>query len=345
MIGCAASLKRALCVLFLAVVSCAAGAQAADDKFFAGKTITIYCGYNPGGSYDLYARMVARHLGKHIPSNPGVTVLNMPGAGSLKAANFLYQAAPRDGTALGLVVETLPLEQAVKNAAVQYDASRFTYIGRLASSNNVFLVWDTSPVQSLEEAKKKEITLAGTGPGSIAEIIPTLTNTLVGTKFRIIGGYPASNEAMIAMERGEVHGSSTSWTAIKVGKKDWLRDKKIKIILQTAPERAHDLQDAPSLSELGNTPEDKQVFALYASGSAIGRSLIGPPGIPADRVRLLRDAFQATMRDPEFLAEAKKLEVDVDPLSGEALTAIVQKTLSLPEAVRARAEAAFGRTQ
>jgi tripartite-type tricarboxylate transporter receptor subunit TctC len=335
--------RRALGVIGFLLMSHAADAQS-PDRFFAGKTINIYCGYNPGGSYDLYARMIARHLGRHIPGNPGVAVQNMPGAGSLKAANFLYHAAPKDGTALGVIVETHPLEQALKNAAVQYDAAKFTYIGRAASSNNVFLVWHTAPVQTLDDVRKREVTIAGTGPGSIAELIPLLTNALAGTKWKIISGYPASNEAMVAMERGEVQASSTSWTAIKVGKKDWLRDNKIRIILQTAPERAPDLKDAPSLAELGSTPEDKQVFALYASGSAIGRALMGPPDIPADRVKILRDAFAATMQDSEFLAEAEKLQVDIEPLSGEALAALVQKTLSLPDAVRLRAEAAFGRT-
>jgi tripartite-type tricarboxylate transporter receptor subunit TctC len=340
---CSAGFTRALCVIGSLLVSATAQAQS-PERFFAGKTINIYCGYNPGGSYDLYARMIARYLGKHIAGNPSVAVQNMPGAGSLKAANFLYQAAPKDGTALGVIVETHPLEQALKNTAVQYDAAKFTYIGRAASSNNVFLVWNAiTPVRSLEEVKKQEVSIAGTGPGSIAELIPLLTNALVGTKFKVIGGYPASNEAMVAMERGEVQASSTSWTAIKVGKKDWLRDNKITIILQTAPERAHDLKDAPSLSELGNNAEDKQVFALYASGSAIGRALMGPPEIPADRVKVLRDAFAATMRDPEFLAEAEKLQIDVEPLSGEALAGLVQKTLALPDAVRLRAEAAFGR--
>ena len=338
-----AGFRRALCLIGFLIASHAAGAQS-PDKFFAGKTINIYCGYNPGGSYDLYARMIGRYLGKHIPGNPAIAVQNMPGAGSMKAANFLYHAAPKDGTALGVIVETHPLEQALKNAAVQYDAAQFTYIGRAASSNNVFLVWHTAPVQTLDDVRKREVTIAGTGPGSIAELIPLLTNALAGTKWKIISGYPASNEAMVAMERGEVQASSTSWTAIKVGKKDWLRDKKIRIILQTAPERAHDLQDAPSLTELGNSPEDKQVFDLYASGSAIGRALMGPPEIPADRVKLLRDAFQATMQDPEFLAEAAKLEVDVEPLTGEALAALVRKTLALPDSVRLRAEAAFGRT-
>ena len=337
-----AGFRRALCLIGFMLASHPAGAQS-PDKFFAGKTINIYCGYNPGGSYDLYARMIGRYLGKHIPGNPAVAVQNMPGAGSMKAANFLYHAAPKDGTALGVIVETHPLEQALKNAAVQYDAAQFTYIGRAASSNNVFLVWHTVPVQTLDDVRKREVTIAGTGPGSIAELIPLLTNALAGTKWKVISGYPASNEAMVAMERGEVQASSTSWTAIKVGKKDWLRDKKIRIILQTAPERAHDLPDAPSLTELGNTPEDKQVFDLYASGSAIGRALMGPPEIPTDRVKLLRDAFQATMQDPEFLAEAAKLEVDVEPLTGEALAALVRKTLALPDNVRLRAEAAFGR--
>jgi tripartite-type tricarboxylate transporter receptor subunit TctC len=336
------SFARALWLAVFAFAATAAGAQPAD-KFFAGKTISLYCGYNPGGSYDLYSRMIARHIGKHIPGNPGVTVQNMPGAGSLKAANFLYNAAPKDGTALGVIVETHPLEQALKNNAVHYDAAKYTYIGRAASSNNVFLVWHTAPVQTFDDVRKHEVTIAGTGPGSVAELIPLLTNALAGTKWKVITGYPASNEAMVAMERGEVQASSTSWTAIKVGKKDWLRDKKIRIILQTAPERAHDLKDAPSITELGNSPEDKQVFDLYASGSAIGRSLMGPPDIPPERVKILRDAFQATMKDPEFVAEAQKLEVDVEPITGEALAALVQKTLSLPDAVRQRAEAAFGR--
>jgi tripartite-type tricarboxylate transporter receptor subunit TctC len=336
------SFARALCLAVFAFAATAAGAQPADN-FFAGKTISIYCGYNPGGSYDLYARMIARYIGKHIPGNPSVTVQNMPGAGSLKAANFLYNAAPKDGTALGVIVETHPLEQALKNTAVHYDAAKYTYIGRVASSNNVFLVWHTAPVQTLDDVRKREVTIAGTGPGSIAELIPLLTNALAGTKWKVITGYPASNEAMVAMERGEVAASSTSWTAIKVGKKDWLRDKKIRIILQTAPERASDLKDAPSITELGSTPEDKQVFDLYASGSAIGRALMGPPDIPPERVKMLRDAFQATMKDPEFVAEAQKLEVDVEPLTGEALSDLVKKTLSLPDAVRQRAEAAFGR--
>jgi tripartite-type tricarboxylate transporter receptor subunit TctC len=315
----------------------------AAEPFFAHKTITISIGYTAGGSYDLYGRLVARHIGRHIPGQPTVVAQNMPGAGSLKAANYLYSVAPRDGTALGVVVESIALEQALSNPAAQYDASKFTYIGRLATSNNIFMQWHTSKVQSIEDSKRIESSLAGTGPGSIAETVPRLLNALAGTKFKLISGYPASNEAMLAMERGEVEGSSSSWAAVSVGKKDWLRDKKIKIILQTAPERTREIPDAPALPEIAATPDDKQVYQLYARGSAVGRSLLGPPEIPAERVAILRDALQKMVADPEFLADIRKLDIDLEPLSGDAVAGLIVRTLNVPQAVRERAKLAFGR--
>ncbi len=317
-------------------------AQPAADMF-AGKTITIYVGYTAGGSYDLYGRLAARHLGAHLPGHPNVVAQNMPGAGSLKAANFLYEVAPRDGTALGVVVESAALEQALANPAAQYDAAKFTYVGRLATSNNVFMMWHTAKVQSLEDAIHTPALLAGTGPGSIAETIPRLTNAFLGTQFKLISGYPASTEAMLAMERGEVDGSSSSWAAVKVGKQDWLKEKKIRIILQTTLERAPELPDAPSLGEIGTNAQDKQVLALYASGSAIGRSLIAPPGLAGERVAALRAAFDAMVKDPEFVADVRKLDVELDPLPGAALARLVAATLAVPPAVRERAVSAFGR--
>jgi tripartite-type tricarboxylate transporter receptor subunit TctC len=330
-----------LTTLLLAASATALHAQGAE--IFAGKTITIYVGYTAGGSYDLYGRLAARHLGAHLPGHPSVVVQNMPGAGSLKAANYLYEVAPRDGTALGVVVESTALEQALANPAAQYDAAKFTYVGRLATSNNVFMMWHSAKVQSLADAERSTALLAGTGPGSIAETIPRLTNALVGTKFKLISGYPASTEAMLAMERGEVDGSSSSWAAVKVGKQDWLRDKKIRIILQTTPERSPELPDAPSLGEIGRSADDKQVFALYASGSAIGRSLLAPPAIPAERVAALRAGFEAMVKDADFIADVRKLDVELDPLPGAAVAQLVEKTLNVPAAVRERAINAFGR--
>ena len=334
------TLRQALAAALLVL---SAGSSAAQQEMFAGKTITIYVGYTAGGSYDLYGRLAARHLGAHLPGHPAVVVQNMPGAGSLKAANYLYEVAPRDGTALGVVVESTALEQALANPAAQYDAAKFTYVGRLATSNNVFMMWHSAKVQSLEDAKRAAALLAGTGPGSIAETIPRLTNALIGTRFKLISGYPASTEAMLAMERGEVDGSSSSWAAVKVGKQDWLKDRKIRIILQTTPERSPELPDAPSLGEIGSSAQDRQVFALYASGSAIGRSLIAPPGLAAERLAALRAGFDAMVKDADFIADVGKLDVELDPLPGAAVAQLIEKTLSVPAAVRERAINAFGR--
>jgi tripartite-type tricarboxylate transporter receptor subunit TctC len=329
----------------LAVLLLAAGHAAAEpvEQFFARKTLTVTIGYTAGGSYDLYGRMVARHLGRHIPGQPTIIAQNMPGAGSLKAANYLYEVAPKDGSALGVVVESAALEQALANPAVQYDAARFSYIGRIATSNNIFMQWHTAKVQSLDDARRMETSLAGTGPGSIADTVPKLLNALTGTRFKLISGYPASSEAMLAMERGEVDGASSSWAAVKVGKQAWLREKKIRIILQTTPERVAELPEAPSLGEIGDTAEDRQVFALYASGSAIGRSLLAPPGIPVERVQALRAGFQAMVKDPDFAGDLQRMNVELEPLAGEAVAQLVARALAVPAAVRERAKAAFGR--
>src|SRR5215831_14849455 len=329
----------------LAALVLAAGAAAAQqvEEFFARKTITVIIGYTAGGSYDLYGRMVARHLGKHVPGQPAVIAQNMPGAGALKAANYLYEVAPKDGTALGVIVESAALEQALANPAVQYDAAKFNYLGRVATSNNIFMQWYTAKVQSLDDARRMETSLAGTGPGSIAETVPRLLNALTGTLFRLVSGYPASTEAMLAMERGEVEGASSSWAAVKVARQAWLREKKIRIILQTTPERVAELPQTPSLGEIGDTPEDKQVFALYASGSAVGRSLLAPPGLPPERVQALRDAFQAMVRDAEFVGDLQRMNVELDPLPGEQVTQLAVRALAVPTAVRERAKSAFGR--
>lgn len=226
---------------------------------------------------------------------------------------------------------------------MQYDAARFNYIGRIATSNNIFMQWHTAKVQSLEGAKQVETSLAGTGPGSIAETVPRLLNALIGTRFKLISGYPASSEAMLAMERGEVEGASSSWAAVKVGKQTWLQEQKIRIVLQTAPERTAELPDGPSLGEIGDTPEDRQVFALYANGSAIGRSLIAPPGISLDRVIALRAGFRAMVADPEFVADLQRGHVELEPLPGEQVAQLVARALDVPAAARERAKLAFGR--
>src|SRR5919107_256012 len=309
----------------------------------AAKRIDLLIGYTPGGSYDLYARLVARHLGRHLPGEPVVVPQNMPGAGSLRAANFVYGAAPKDGSAIGIVTETVALEQALTNPAVQYDAAKFTWIGRVASSINVQVVWHTARVQSLADAYNTEVTFAGTGPGNVAETIPRLLHGLLGMRVKVISGYPASNEGMLAMERGEVDGATTSWTALRVGKQEWLREKKIKLVLQDLPERSPDLPDVPCLVELGRNEDEKQVLALYGSGGAIGRSFLAPPGLPADVTKTLRARFMAVTQDADFKADVQKTSLEVDPIPGETLTGVVAKSLEIPERVRERAKGVFGR--
>ncbi|MEA2904138.1 MAG: hypothetical protein QOI12_1525 [Alphaproteobacteria bacterium] len=327
----------------IAALNVTAHGAIAQDNDFAKKTITIYIGNTAGGTYDLMGRLLARHLGHHLPGNPTVIADNMPGAGTLRAANYIYNVAPKNGTAIGIVSETLAVEQALRNAAVQFDATKFIWIGRLAASNAVHIMWHTSKVQSIEDAKRFEGTVAGTGPGNVAEIVPTMLNAVIGTKFKIVKGYPAANESMLAMERGEVEGAAVNWATVKTAKAQWLREKKVKVILQDLTTRGPDLQDVPALGELGDTPEARQLIGLYANTGAIGRSFFGPPGMPAATVKVLRDGFAAMARDPEFTADANKINADLDIGTGEDIQKAIEQTLNVPDRVLQRAREIFSR--
>jgi len=327
----------------LAVAWIAIAPASAQDGDFAGKTITIHIGNTAGGTYDLMGRLVARHLGRHLPGHPTVIAENMPGAGTLRAANYVANVAPKNGTALGLVSETLAVEQALKNAAVQYDAAKLTWIGRIAASNAVHIIWHTSKVQSVEDAKRFEATVAGTGPGNVAEIVPTLLNAVIGTKFKIVRGYPAANESMLAMERGEVEGATVNWATVKTAKAQWLREKKVKVILQDLPTRGPELKDVPALGELGDNTEARQLLGLYANTGAIGRSFFAPPGTSPPTTKALRDGFMAMAKDAEFLADAPKMNADLDVGTGDEVLEAVKRTLEVPEGVLRRAREIFGR--
>ena len=337
------NLAASAAVLAAALAATGTAHAQGSEPSFAHKTITVYIGNTPGGSYDLYGRMVARYLGKYLPGNPNVIATNMPGAGTLRAANYVYSVAPKDGTAMGIVTESLAIEQLTGNPGVQYEAAKFNWVGRIASSNNVHIQWHTAKVQSIEEAKKTESPVAAAGAGNLSETIPKLLNATIGTKFKVISGFPASAEGMLAMERGEVDGTATSWAAIKSGKKDWLRDKKIKIILQDVPERSEELPDVPALGELGDNEADRQLLKLYASGGGIGRAFIAPPGTPDDVMNVLQDGFMKMSKDPDLLAEAKRANLDVEPVRGDKLRAEIQKTLATPAAVADRAKKLLGR--
>ena len=330
-----------LAALALVAFAWAAPARAQADGVFAPKSVVIYIGNTPGGTYDLAGRLIARHLGRFLPGQPQVVAENMPGAGTLRAANFIARAAPKDGSALGLVSETMAIEQALGNPVVQYDAAKLAWIGRIAPSNAIHMQSRGSKVQSIDDAKRYETPVAGTGPGNIAETIPTLLNAVIGTKFRIVKGYPAANEALLALERGEVEGASSNWATLKRQKADWLREGRVKVILQDLPERSAELPDTPALGELGDTPEARQITGLYASAGAIGRAIFAPPETPPAAVNALRTGFDAMVRDPAFVADALNVGIDLQISTGAALQAVAAKTLATPAPLLARTRAIF----
>ena len=309
---------------------------------FAGKTISVYIGSDAGGGYDFYGRLLARHFGQHVSGKPTVVPQNMPGAGSLRAANYLYNAAPKDGTAIGIITQTVALEELLGTPGVQYQSNKFNWIGRLTPNIDVSVTWHTSKGKDIESSKLHVIPVAGTGAGNVAEVMPRVLNEIIGTRFNVIAGYKGANAAMLAMERGEVDGAATSWANLKISKQDWLNEKKINIVVQYTPERHPELPGVPALVELGRTDEDKQVLALYGSTAIIGRSFTTAPDVPGDKIAMLRSAFDAMVRDTSFLSEIEKGKLEFEPLSGIELQAIIAEARNLSEAVKERARRARG---
>jgi tripartite-type tricarboxylate transporter receptor subunit TctC len=315
-----------------------AGAQPAEP-FFRGKTISFYIGFAGGGSYDYYARLIARFIGKHIPGNPTVVPQTMIGAGSFQLANFLFASAPRDGTALGTITQTVALEEALHSPGVRYKAAEFSWIGRATAILEIALAGKDAKARTIAAARQYETPVAGTGSGSPSEGYPRLMNALAGTKFKIISGYPGSTQAMKALEAGEVDGAFSSWNTLKRTQQESLRNHVLAILYQCALERHPDLADVPTDVELADTQEARQILAFYTSSAAIGRSIVAPPGMAPERVNVLRRAFDATIKDAEFLAEIERAQQEFQPASGEELQKIIAETASVPRAIVERTEA------
>jgi tripartite-type tricarboxylate transporter receptor subunit TctC len=338
------SRTRLAAALFVSALLCPAPLAVAAEsvaEFYAGKTVTIAVGYSPGGSYDYYARVFARHLGKYIPGHPNVVVSSMPGAGSLRAANFLYNVAPKDGTALGVVPQTVMLEGPLGTPAVKYNPVEFSYVGRMTGVLETMIGWHEAPAKNILEARKHEMVAGGTGPTSPTEGYPRLLNAFAGTKFRIVSGFGGTSEIMLAMERREVDALENSWNSVVRTKQDWIKTKKINVLIQAVMERSKELPDVPTLVEMGTTPEAKAALAFYTSAAEVSRSLIGTPGIPTDRLKALREAFMKTTRDPEFLEEIKKSQSEFDPAPGEYLEDLAKKIAATPREIVDRTAAAL----
>ena len=326
--------KAAGVVLAALIAAPAAQAQSVAD-FYRGKTLNVLIGVGAGGEYDLIGRLIARYLPRHLPGNPTAVAQNMTGASGLKMTNYMYSQAPQDGTTIGIVQNTLIAAQAVGLPGVQFQAEKLNWLGAIAPVVETMAVWHTTGVTDIEGARKREIVVGSTARGAVTYGFPALMNEFLGTKFKMVSGYNGGNQINIAMERGEVEARNNSWSSWKTTKAQWLKDKTIAVIAQAGP-RAPDLA-APSLEALARTEDERRIIELVVSGTQFGRPFTITPGTPPERVKALRDAFQAVMTDPEFLAEAKKLDFEVNPVSGEALQKVAEKVVSTPKELAARA--------
>ena len=312
-----------------------ASAQDNGAQFYNGKTISLIIGYSAGGGYDTYARLVARFLGENIPGKPIVVPRNMPGASSRVAIAYAYNVAPRDGLTLCTGDQSLALAQAM-GEPLNFDMSKFLYIGNPSSENNTTVTWHASGIRTIAEAMAQEVTMGATG-GSPSSQYPRIMNAVLGTRFKIILGYPGGNEINLAMERGEVAGrGSNNWASWKSTRADWLQEKKINILVQVGLKKAHDLQDVPLLMELARNEEDRTLLKLLSTPATIGRPVFTTPQTPADRVTALRGGFDAMIKDQNFLADAARLNLEIDPVSGAELQEIVAEILKTPKSVSKR---------
>jgi tripartite-type tricarboxylate transporter receptor subunit TctC len=312
----------------------AANAQSATD-FYKGKTVNLIISSSAGGGYDTLSRTIARHLPKHIPGQPTVSPRNMPGAGGIIATKHLYTVAPKDGLTIGGVQNNTPFEPLLGTKEADYDPRRFNWLGSPSFETALLIVWHTVPVNSIEDLRKREITIASSGANSTPSFFTRLLNDLLGTKMRIVVGYPGQNESFAAMERGEVDGySSIFWSSVTATKPDWIRDKKIKSIVQYGPEKEAAVGPVPSVNDYLTREEDKVLLEAAIAPLALGRPFLMPPDVPADRVKLMQDAFAATFKDKEFLADADRLKLGVNvPRSAAEVKAIVEKAYATPKPV------------
>jgi tripartite-type tricarboxylate transporter receptor subunit TctC len=300
--------------------------------FYKDKKLSMIIGFGPGGGYDQWARVVARHMGKHIPGNPTFVPQNMPGAGSLTAANHIYSVAPKDGTTIGIIARDAPLAPLTGAEGGRFDALKFTWLGSPTAETNVCIAHKNSGMKTLADVQKKELVIGDTGPGTGTYTYPRVLNAILGTKFKVVGGFPASSDVFLAMERGEVNGICESYDSVMSKKPDWIKDGVVNVLVQGGAEPNPHIK-APFVFDLAKTEEQKQALVFVYSGQGIGRPFVAPPGMPADRVKVLQTAFDATMKDPEFIADAAKQKLDVEPVSGEKLAHILKNIYSTPKPI------------
>lgn len=325
--------------LLLGSWSATASADEVAD-FFRGKTITLIVGAGPGGGFDLYSRTLSQHMSRHLPGNPNIVLQFMPGAGSIKATNYVYQVSPRDGSVIALPSQSVALFQRLE-PGIRYDAAKMLWIGRMVSATGVLVAWHTAPATTLKAMKTREIIFGANGKGQDTYIFPTLMRKLLGYKFKVVLGYPGSADVMHALERGEAHAYVYIWASLKSRQGAWLKEGKLIPFANYSLEKPADRPDLPLVTDLATDPEDKAILEFFSSIATVGRSFALPPEVPQARVAAMRQAFAATMSDPRFLADAKKRKMDVEPMSGEKIQAVIAKSVATPQAIIEKARAAL----
>jgi tripartite-type tricarboxylate transporter receptor subunit TctC len=321
--------------VLLALCASPASADSVAD-FYRGKTITCYIGYEAGGGYDLYARTISKHITKHIPGNPAVTPVNKPGASSMVLANFLAKVAPRDGTAIGAVNSALLFDPLFSGAdsKAQFTGPDMTTIGNAVSSASVLVSWKTSGVTSFEDLKQKELLIGATSRTGDTYLMPLAVKNVLGVNLKIITGYPGTREAALALERGEISGRVWDMEGIKSARPQWLADGSLNLLAQLAPQKMPEVPaSVPLVKDFVTSEDDKRVLDVIFLSTTLARPYIAPPGVPTERAKALRDAFLATMKDPEFLADMDKLKLSVAPTSGEDMEKAVRDAYALPDAI------------
>jgi tripartite-type tricarboxylate transporter receptor subunit TctC len=332
-------LRAAMTAALVLLASTAAQAQSAAD-FYKGRNVDLYIGYSAGGGYDLYARLLARHMGKYLPGNPTVVPKNMEGAGSLRLANWLYNVAPKDGSAFGMIGRGTGFDPLLGHKAAQFDATRFTWIGSMNNEVSICVAWHTTGITKFEDILTKQLVVGGTSAAADTDQFPRVTNGVLGTKMRVITGYPGGNEVGLAMERGEVQGRcGWSWSSVKSTRPDWIDGKRINILVQLALSKHPDLADVPLIVDLAKDDEQRQILRIIFARQVMGRPLLAPPDVPADRAEILRKAFMDTMQDKEFLADADKAQMEITPVGGAEIQALVKELYGLPATVAQKAAA------
>jgi tripartite-type tricarboxylate transporter receptor subunit TctC len=329
-------LAGALAAAFAAAPAQLQSAWAQPADMLAGKTVTLIIGFGTGGGYDLWGRTVARHIAKHLPGKPTVVPQNMPGAGSYVAASHLYGAAPKDGTMFGIIARDAALGPLSNAPGARFDPTKMSWLGSPTREHSACIANSSAKVKTANDLRDKELILGDTGPGTGTRSYPKVLNDVFGYKFKLVSGFRSSSDVFLAMERGEVDGICESLDSINQRKPDWIAKKIVNVLLQAGAESPPQLKGVPNVLTMARNDEEKQVLEFLYAGQDIGRPFVAPPGLPPERLKMLRAAFDATMKDPEYLAETRQRQLDVNPMTGTAIDRLIKELYATPpEAIAA----------